>query len=294
MATISGIKASSINTDFLVDELGSDAAYAFSLRRLRAGYTGNAIQVKRTSDNTTSNIGFTSSGGLDTTALTNFVGASTGYISTWYDQSGNGRDVINTGADSTKPIIITSGTLHTSGLQSRPAIKFIRANSTRLGTSSAFTTIASVSSAGETFIIVVQETNTLGVKGCTIGHGNDSDTLRYGAFLPYLTDYTADLGSYIGRRVSVAEPAGIAGVNNRIIIYDDGISDQKIISNDTTLVTTSNTSNTSGVDRILYIGAWGSLSDVFFDGFIQEAIVWNKNKKPLLSRAQNNINNYYQ
>jgi hypothetical protein len=45
------------------------AAAAYSTRRLRSGYTGAAIRVRRSSDNTEADIGFTALGDLDTRAL---------------------------------------------------------------------------------------------------------------------------------------------------------------------------------------------------------------------------------
>ena len=65
---------------------------AWSLRKLRNAYTGYAIQVTRTSDSATQDIGFVGED-LDTSALTSFIGANTGQVSIWYDQSGNSRDV---------------------------------------------------------------------------------------------------------------------------------------------------------------------------------------------------------
>lgn len=69
----SGTVAPSIS--YLLDTY-SGAAAAYSLRKLRTAYTGNAITVRRSSDNTSTNIGFDSNGNLDTTALTTFVGSN--------------------------------------------------------------------------------------------------------------------------------------------------------------------------------------------------------------------------
>ena len=86
------------------------AAAAYSLRKLRTAYTGNAITVRRSSDNTSQNIGFDANGNLDTTSLLSFVGVNNGFVSTWFDQSGNNRDI--TQATSTKqPQIVSSGSL---------------------------------------------------------------------------------------------------------------------------------------------------------------------------------------
>lgn len=85
---------------------------AYSLRKLRSSYTGYCIRVRRSSDNTTQDIGFTSDGSLDTTALTTFVGANTGVVTVWYDQSTSGYDAVPYGVLN-PPIIINAGTLVT-------------------------------------------------------------------------------------------------------------------------------------------------------------------------------------
>ena len=78
----------------------SGAIAAYSLRKLNMNYSGVAIRVRRSSDNTTLDVGFKSDGTLDTTALLTFVGANNGFVSIWYDQSGNGYNLIqNTAAN---------------------------------------------------------------------------------------------------------------------------------------------------------------------------------------------------
>jgi hypothetical protein len=58
----------------LLLDLYPNAAVAYSLRKLRTTYSGSAIRVRRTSDNTEQDIGFDSFGNLDTEALLDFVG----------------------------------------------------------------------------------------------------------------------------------------------------------------------------------------------------------------------------
>jgi hypothetical protein len=77
----------------LLDKLSVPAAGAYGLRKLRSAYTGAAIEVRRSSDNTTAKIGFAENGDLDVAALLKFVGKDSGFIKTWHDQSGNGLDV---------------------------------------------------------------------------------------------------------------------------------------------------------------------------------------------------------
>ena len=100
----------------------SGAAAAYSLRKLKSSYTGSAIRVRRSSDNTELNIGFDSDGNLDTYALSVFVGTGHGYVTTWYDQSGNGKNAIQTTAIR-QPWIIESGVLLTSN--DKTGIKFM-------------------------------------------------------------------------------------------------------------------------------------------------------------------------
>jgi 3D (Asp-Asp-Asp) domain-containing protein len=109
---INGIIASSISgaTPLLLD-LYPNAAAAYSVRKLRTAYTGNAIRVRRSSDNTEQDIGFVS-GNLDTTALTSFCSGTNGFVTTWYDQSGNGRNATQTTA-ANQPQIVSSGSVLT-------------------------------------------------------------------------------------------------------------------------------------------------------------------------------------
>lgn len=64
-----------ITPSYLLDTY-SGAAAAYSLRKLRTAYTGNAIRVRRSSDNTSQDIGFNADGTLDTTAMLSFVGSN--------------------------------------------------------------------------------------------------------------------------------------------------------------------------------------------------------------------------
>ena len=93
----------------LLDTYGSAAA-AYSVRKLRTLYTGNAIRVRRSSDNTEQDIGFDINGNLNESALTTFVGAGNGFVTTWYDQSGNSHNLAQSTALN-QPQIVSSGTV---------------------------------------------------------------------------------------------------------------------------------------------------------------------------------------
>ena len=85
----------------------SGAAAAYSLRQLSSTYSGDAIVVRRASDNTTQAIGFVNNE-LDTATLESFCSGTDGFVTTWYDQSGNGNDADQASA-SLQPKIVSSG-----------------------------------------------------------------------------------------------------------------------------------------------------------------------------------------
>lgn len=89
-------------------DLISIPAAGYSLRRLLKNYNGYLIRVRRSSDNLEKDIGFDGDGFINTAVLLNFVGTNSGYISKWYDQSGNGINLVQTAA-SYQPRIVNAG-----------------------------------------------------------------------------------------------------------------------------------------------------------------------------------------
>jgi len=91
-----------------------------SVRKAVVGYSGYCMEVRRSSDNTTRNIGFVGDD-LDIADLASFVGANDGFIRTWYDQTGSGTHLIQTN-NLLQPLIRTGGTTYTQN--GKPAIYF--------------------------------------------------------------------------------------------------------------------------------------------------------------------------
>jgi hypothetical protein len=103
------VRAASGCSGLLLDcYTGANAGY--SLKLIDNNYAGSSIRVRRSSDNTESDIGF-SGGNLDTAALKTFVGTGgtdDGFVTTWYDQSGNGNNMTQTSA-ANQPKIMDNG-----------------------------------------------------------------------------------------------------------------------------------------------------------------------------------------
>jgi len=91
---------------YLLDSYPSGVLYAFSMRRLNSYYLGPCLRVRRT-DNTELDIGFVDNY-VDVATMEAFVGAGDGRVTTWYDQSGNGNDKIQTTA-SFQPYVRNTG-----------------------------------------------------------------------------------------------------------------------------------------------------------------------------------------
>jgi len=93
----------------------------YGIRALKSTYYGNIIRLRRSSDNTEKDFGSTISCDLDTASILSWVGSGDAYVRTWYDQSGNGRHMIQA-TNSSQPQFVKAGALYLSN--NRPYIKF--------------------------------------------------------------------------------------------------------------------------------------------------------------------------
>lgn len=80
---------------------------ALSVNKLVTAYAGPCIMARRSSDNTTLDMGFVGSA-LDVSALLAFCGAGDGFVSIMYDQFGHGNHFIQPTL-ATQPKIVTAG-----------------------------------------------------------------------------------------------------------------------------------------------------------------------------------------
>ncbi len=152
----------------------SNVAAAYSLRKLRSAYAGSAVRVRRSSDSTEQDIGFDGGGEFDSAAFSAFVGGGSGFVKTWYDQSGNGRDATQTTAQSQPSIAL-------SAVNSKPALTFDGSNDV-LTTATSFGTNASLSgNPAFTTICVAQKSNN--ALGNLFGWGNTGVGLQSAGYV---------------------------------------------------------------------------------------------------------------
>jgi hypothetical protein len=102
----------------LLDQYGGAAA-AYSLRSLSLYRTDPVVRVRRSSDDTEAD--FTAAQVTDG-SLAAWVGAGNdGFVRTWYDQSGNGRDATQASTASQPQIVSNGSILETNSL---PSVNF--------------------------------------------------------------------------------------------------------------------------------------------------------------------------
>jgi hypothetical protein len=260
-------------------DLYPGAAVAFSLRKLRSDYSGSAIQVRRSSDNATQNIGFTSSGDLDVSGLTSFCGEGNGFVTTWYDQSGSAINVSQS-SGLNQPQIVSSGSVLTRS--GKPTILFDGSNDTLIASqplpinngpltliSVAYTTL----NAGYYFIAG-------GADFATPNGSQYANALIPGKFYFELKSSPFASDIQVNKTVSHFLLVGIADGSTQYL-YVNGSANSKSIS----LTYAPSTLNFS-------IGA-ASIGGSYFNGEINEVITYGSSKLSDISSINNNIDTYY-
>ena len=222
---------------------------------------------------------------------------SSGYVKTWYDQSGNGRNVTQTDGD-TQPKIIENGSVFT--LNSKPAISFA-GDGVRLSTTRFITT------QGNTAFLVYDVTSSL--------YPSDAGTvIRQGA--NYRISFGVLGGSNAGKIQSkLRDNGGDTAVANSTSSSDgqtilqtsifsatrgaDGIktfiNSTNEFSGDTTDIQDvdfTSVENPDSTNNALYIGS-NNLGNFDFLGNLGEIILFNTDKTSDRTNIENDINNHY-
>jgi hypothetical protein len=249
----------------------SGAAAAYSLRKLRTAYTGSAIRVRRASDNTEQNIGFVNNV-LDTSALTTFCSGTNGFVTTWYDQSGNGYDATQTTAAS-QPQIVSSGSVILEN--AKPALNF-------LTITSHLVKLNITSFLGYSHIVVAKPLTTTTDFCHFIGleQGNGA-ALGVRATLK-LYDFNGGIGNINALNNTIA-------INEQVLLYSQNISNtSELFKNGTSISTATGTTATR--DDV-FLGNGGTA--LFGTKNIQEYILYPSNQSSNRTGIESNINSFY-
>ena len=251
------------------------ASQAFSLRKLNNTYTGNIIEVRRSSDNATQNIGF-SGDVLDSASLLAFVGGSNGFVKTWYGQDGNNINATQI-TNANQPMIVSGGTIITQN--NKPTILFdgstsyLSFNGTNLANTkySTFQVHSRASSIAQNYFIggTTQATN----QNLIIGYGSNAQYL----YAQYNNDLPATIASFTG---STLELFNCFNISTGKSVYKSNV----LIG-----------SNINTTDLISFTGAQIGrfVTNFYYLGNVSELILYPTDQLSNRTAINTNINNYY-
>jgi hypothetical protein len=263
-------------------DLYPGAAAAYSVRLLRTSYTGSAIRVRRSSDNTEQDIGF-SSGNLDTTALTSFCSGTNGFVTTWYDQSGNGRDVLQTTA-ANQPQIVSSGSVLTEN--GKPCVNFT-SNNKRMQT------IDNTMAFNDCTISYVSRSISLAgsFAPSTLGYGNQgqgSKTRYLGPFTPGLLSFIVFGSDYVST-ISADGDTTINLYSSNYVMSTNGVTVYKNAVSQSGSPITPGTTTTTAKFAINEIADRNESATINFS----EGVFYDFNNNSNLIGIRANQNTYY-
>lgn len=266
------------------------AALAYSLRNLTSAWVGlPVVQVRRSSDNALSD--FTAAQVLDGT-LAAWVGAGDGFVRTWYDQSGGGRNATQTVANTQQPRIVSGGVLDV-GETGLPCVRFIDNTSGllhNLRSAPYYNTNVPVISA-----FSVYQKN-------TVGSFTMLEAAHDGAF--FSTDRAFRLYhngngcvSYTRRGGSVRTLGGYTMALGQMVIRHDVVDRVNITQYIDGSVTPDFTAVDVNMDFVSFNSVWwGNENNGQRQGdqSISEIIRYNQDVSSFRADVQNDINNYYE
>jgi hypothetical protein len=278
------VDAASAGNPALLDTYSGGAA-AYSVRKLRADYSGSAIEVRRSSDNALQNIGFDANGDLDTTALTNFVGANDGFVSKWYDQIGTNNAVQATTSSQAK--IVEAGSVVTKN--TKPAIKFA-SSWYDLGVSSVGTTGLFADNTQQFMTLNVFSTT----QGSSILLAKASATSGQRTYYSYF--YTPAGSTYTPtleiRGGTTTTNAGLNDGNPHSLFVDWNGTDA-IATWDNTSNLALNVGTYAENTQNINLGARTGGQGILHIGTMQEVIIWDASKVSDISNIKTDVNTYY-
>ncbi len=254
---------------------------AYSLRLLKSDYAGSCIRVRRSSDSTSTDIWFVNNI-LDTASLLTFCWVGNGFVSKWYDQSWNTKDLAQA-TTALQPQIVSSWSVLTDWWL--PCIQFTNS-------SNWFMSLPTGELNSATALTLVGAWNI-----------DTSASADCGVFWPSTTSW---VGLEIVSNVSSVYALRFNGTDRITATNQMFTDDTRYLTEvywDTTSVAAygnwavATLSDTSAMPTLNFNGVYalakyksGSANDTTMK--CQELVYWLSNKAPLRQIIENNINKY--
>lgn len=270
---------------YLLDKMvNTIPSVAYSVRKLRRAYTGFAMRVRRSSDNATGDVRFDANGAVSANssivitasgsgALTvgssltfsTFYSTTSVFVTTWYDQSGNLRNV-SQATTSQQPRIVNAGSLEVSN--SKASIKFTTTSATVLQATIAASTMFASGYIGSASLVLEASTGSTSAFGYSDGGSN-----RWQAHINESTNLYFDVGNGYNR-LSYANSANAGVLRNYVLIAGTSlmqvwVSGTNVASSAPTMsAATTSIFNIGGIP--LFPGSW------YHNNHISEVIIFPK------------------
>lgn len=259
------------------------ALRAYSLRRLKTEYTGSLIRVRRSSDNTELDIGYTSAGMLDSAAMLTFVGAGNGFVTRWYDQSANGQDAVQTTA-AAQPQIVSSGSIVVNA-NNTPSIQCD-------GVDDYFTFVSPGGSTRSAFIVMSQVTYDTVNRKRIIGENRfTSSSDNAGYIFEARGDLVGDPLNLNLQNNGLADLSATSGIQIGTSIFSILInSSASVEKNAASIISGSGTIGSSYTAGSIGGSTVGTLT---INAKFSEVIIYNTNQSANRAGITANLNSYY-
>lgn len=273
-----------------LDTLTTGLESAWSVgRRLRSAYTGAVVRVRRSSDNVEQDFsGSGASGAVDASAVAAFCGAGDGFLTTIYDQSGNGRNLTQS-STTVQPQVVASGVASTQN--GRLWCDFAVASPKRMSVAASTAIYKFMHTTGGTVYHVAKCNNTAAGKALWGTHIDQTwaspgmSVFFNSAENPsWLVNRINTAGSpATGNTVSVAVGGLVVDYSHLasyLIDPDNGTANSRFsFWLDRSLQSTTNASTSTPFDENsqgnLQIGSLPTNNSIPFDGSLGELVIWS-------------------
>lgn len=251
-------------TNLLLDTYtGAQAAY--SVRKLDKDYSGNCIRIRNATSGAELDVGFDTDGELDRVAIANHCGTANGFVVTWYDQSGNGRNMTQGTTDS-QPQIYNGTTTFTRN--KKPVIDFngkvLAQTGLRMATANGYSFVVGGSSDGSGGFVLLPSDNLLNAAGIA-ANGNSG-------------------AAHLNQTVTSYHVNGAALDTATQDALFDAVGQQA-------LVRISNHDNTEGSHRYYNMGYTAVAS--YDNLLLQELVIWHADQSSNATGIETDINSYF-
>ena len=274
------------NKGLLLDEY-PNAAAAYSLRRVNSRYTGPLIRVRRDSTGQAEQDIGSIGEALDTVALKAFIRNNSGYVTTWYDQSGNARNATQTTA-AAQPRIVSAGVVDRVG--NKPSALFDGSNDLFTIPNFSFTAYSIFSASIVTTNPAFFNLHTIFSKGSSTN--NSRDVLMY---IDFPNSQLAVQRSNASSFPTATKSLTRTNINLLTGIFTGSAITSFVNSVAGTLISTSITGTT--VSGAIAIGALNQNAvnafTYFTKGYIPEVLVYTSDQTTNRTQIEQNINSYY-